>query len=327
MADVKIIALGVLTAADSINDVIPIVDVSDNSMAASGTTKRISVNNILGASGTATLASATISGDLTVASSILKVTGGNVGINTATPTNTAGYKTLEIVGTGVNTGGMIRMKSSDASVSSYDFVDNNGRGIFAVSNHNLRFGCNDIEQYRIQPLGIFTWYDGAGGTRMTLNSTGLGVGGSPASNTRLTVAATNRLADTTGNAFIYTTDSQAVDLGAQLTLGGVFSGSSSYPFGGIAGRKENGTSGNVAGYLDFLTTTSGGTLTSRMRIDSSGNVGVGVSTFGTSAANVLGLANATAPSTSPAGMGQLYVESGALKFRGSSGTITTIAAA
>jgi hypothetical protein len=148
-------------------------------MAASGTTKKITSNQILGAGGTATLASATITGDLTVASSILKVTGGNVGINTATPTNTAGYKTLEIVGTGVNTGGMIRMKSSDASVSSYDFVDNNGRGIFAVSNHNLRFGCNDIEQYRIQPLGIFTWYDGAGGTRMTLNSTGLGVGVTP----------------------------------------------------------------------------------------------------------------------------------------------------
>jgi hypothetical protein len=125
-------------------------------------------------------ASATITGDLTVASSILKVSGGNVGINTASPTNTSGYKTLEIVGTGVNTGGMIRMKSSDASVSSYDFLDNNGRGIFAISNHNLRFGCNDIEQYRIQPLGIFTWYDGAGGTRMTLNSTGLGVGASPA---------------------------------------------------------------------------------------------------------------------------------------------------
>jgi hypothetical protein len=65
----------------------------------------------------------------------------------------------------------------------------------------------------------------------------------------------------------------------------------------------------------------------RMTLDSSGNVGIGVSAFGTSAANVLGLANATAPSTSPAGMGQLYVESGALKFRGSSGTITTIAAA
>jgi hypothetical protein len=179
MADTKITALAAITTVDPAADVLPIVDISDTSMAASGTTKKITSNQILGAGGTATLASATITGDLTVASSILKVTGGNVGINTATPTNTAGYKTLEIVGTGVNTGGMIRMKSSDASVSSYDFVDNNGRGIFAVSNHNLRFGCNDIEQYRIQPLGIFTWYDGAGGTRMTLNSTGLGIGVTP----------------------------------------------------------------------------------------------------------------------------------------------------
>jgi hypothetical protein len=62
-----------------------------------------------------------------------------------------------------------------------------------------------------------------------------------------------------------------------------------------------------------------------MTLDTAGNVGVGVSTFGTSAAKVLGLANATAPSTSPAGMGQLYVEAGALKYRGSSGTVTTIA--
>lgn len=62
MADVKITSLAVLTAADPINDAIPIVDVSDVTMAASGTTKRISVNNILGASGTATLASATITG-------------------------------------------------------------------------------------------------------------------------------------------------------------------------------------------------------------------------------------------------------------------------
>jgi len=36
---------------------------------------------------------------------------------------------------------------------------------------------------------------------------------------------------------------------------------------------------------------------------------------------------AAAPATSPAGLGQLYVEAGALKYRGSSGTVTTIAAA
>lgn len=58
-----------------------------------------------------------------------------------------------------------------------------------------------------------------------------------------------------------------------------------------------------------------------------GNLGVGVSSFGSSAASVIGIVNGTAPSSSPAGMGQLYVESGALKYRGSSGTVTTIAAA
>jgi hypothetical protein len=42
---------------------------------------------------------------------------------------------------------------------------------------------------------------------------------------------------------------------------------------------------------------------------------------------VMVLANATAPTTSPAGCGQLYVESGILKYRGSSGTITTLGAA
>lgn len=57
------------------------------------------------------------------------------------------------------------------------------------------------------------------------------------------------------------------------------------------------------------------------------NVGIGTLNFGSSAKNVLGLANATAPSSSPAGMGQVYVESGALKYRGSSGTVTTIAVA
>ena len=43
---------------------------------------------------------------------------------------------------------------------------------------------------------------------------------------------------------------------------------------------------------------------------------------------VFGIADATTvPSVNPVGGGVLYVEGGALKFRGSSGTITTIAPA
>jgi len=89
MADTKITALTALTAADPANDVIPIVDVSDTTMAASGTTKKISVNNILGASGTATLASATITGALTVDTTTLVVdsTNDRVGVGTASPAN------------------------------------------------------------------------------------------------------------------------------------------------------------------------------------------------------------------------------------------------
>lgn len=48
---------------------------------------------------------------------------------------------------------------------------------------------------------------------------------------------------------------------------------------------------------------------------------------GTSGVNVLAIMNGTAPSTSPTNMGQLYVESGALKYRGTSGTVTTLGVA
>jgi hypothetical protein len=55
------------------------------------------------------------------------------------------------------------------------------------------------------------------------------------------------------------------------------------------------------------------------------NVGLaGFTSFGTSSAKVFGLPNATAPTTNPSAGGVLYVESGALKYRGSSGTITTL---
>jgi hypothetical protein len=230
---------------------------------------------------------ATITGDLTVDTSTLKVDSANnrVGIGTATPDNQLSVRAASVavidVRGGVGGAGALQISGNGTTLgtTSFDLIQNSlGAIVYQRDANPLFFNVNGSERYAISSAGVATWSNvgGVAGTAMTLNSTGLGVGGSPASNTRLTVAATNRLADTTGNAFIYTTDSQAVDLGAQLTLGGVFSGSSSYPFGGIAGRKENGTSGNVAGYLDFLTTTSGGTLTSRMRIDSSGNVGVGV---------------------------------------------------
>ena len=54
------------------------------------------------------------------------------------------------------------------------------------------------------------------------------------------------------------------------------------------------------------------------------NVSLGGQALGTAAAGVIAIANGTAPTSSPAGGGQLYVEAGALKFRGSGGTVTVI---
>lgn len=54
----------------------------------------------------------------------------------------------------------------------------------------------------------------------------------------------------------------------------------------------------------------------------------GAGSFGGATGTAIFLANVTsAPSTNPTGGGILYTQAGALKYRGSSGTVTTIAAA
>lgn len=78
--------------------------------------------------------------------------------------------------------------------------------------------------------------------------------------------------------------------------------------------------------LRFITGT-GATITEKMRISHDGNVGIGITTFAASSQKTLHISNGTAPTANPVGGGALYVEAGALKYRGSGGTITTVAVA
>lgn len=57
---------------------------------------------------------------------------------------------------------------------------------------------------------------------------------------------------------------------------------------------------------------------------STGNIGIGAATWGTSAARVVALGNGTPPTTSPANLIQYYSESGILKYRDSSGNVITV---
>ena len=66
--------------------------------------------------------------------------------------------------------------------------------------------------------------------------------------------------------------------GAVITFGGKFSSTSltqNRGFGAIGAYKENNTSANQQGYLSLYTRPSSGNLVERVRIDSSGNVGIG----------------------------------------------------
>ena len=396
MADTKITALTALTGADPANDVIPIVDVSDTTMAASGTTKKISVNNILGASGTATLASATITGDLTVDTSTLKVdsTNNRVGIGTASPANP-----LHIYGT--NPVPLLLQKTGSTDVY-LSFTDSSGVfGYFGFSNGDLRFqtpGQAYANKYVISSDGTSTWSNvgGVAGTAMTLNSTGLGVGVSPSY--KLDASATNnllRLTSANGNdCNIVLTQS---GVGNWMVYNAATNGQLRFQFGGND-RMIVDTSGNVgvgvtpsawqssiykalefsrgvclvgqtdaasmeltcnayinssfvwtyktaaaathyrqfAGQHQWHTApvganagdpiTGANAFVQAMTLDASGNLLVGLTAAGTTAAKTIQIANGTAPTANVSG-GQLYVEAGALKYRGSSGTVTTIAAA
>lgn len=74
---------------------------------------------------------------------------------------------------------------------------------------------------------------------------------------------------------VYTTDSQAADVGASMGLGGYYNVATNYAtFGVIAGRKTNATDHNTAGYLSFWTNTQASGLTEKMRVDTNGNVGI-----------------------------------------------------
>jgi len=301
MADSKITALtSIGTSTDPANDPLVLVDVSDTSMAATGTTKKVTLNNLLACSPTATLASATITGDLTVDASTLKVDSANnrVGIGTASP----GFP-LDIIG------------ASGVGVRIYESsTGNNNRLQITQEGTETRFNSTFTTG-----SAFYTWQI-AGSTAMTLNSTGLGVGMSPSAilsvlKSSATQATGLILRNANG------TDGGSISLDFETSAG--TSGLESTLSGRISGRR---VSTGTTGALDFFVNNAGTLGTAKMTLDASGNLLVGLATAGTTAAKTIQIANGTAPTANVTG-GQLYVESGALKFRGSSGTITTIAAA
>jgi len=80
------------------------------------------------------------------------------------------------------------------------------------------------------------------------------------------------------NLVVQTNDDFAINKGGSIGLGGRYATASTNGanFAQISGRKENATTANFAGYLAFSTSDSASDIHERLRIDSAGNVGIGV---------------------------------------------------
>ena len=96
MADTKITALtSISTSTDPANDVFPIVDISDTSMAATGTTKKVTTNQLLGAGGTASFGTLAVSGLTTLSDNIVMASA--KGIDFTATANGSGTMTSELL--------------------------------------------------------------------------------------------------------------------------------------------------------------------------------------------------------------------------------------
>ena len=171
MADLKISQLNAITVLTPATDVLPVVD-------SGGVTKKITTNQILGSGGTATLASATITGNLTVDTSTLFVdsSANVVGIGTITP-----QQNLHVLGTGTTT---IAVERSGATIGGrFEFVSGNSTNLVrCVTAKDLVFEQTlGTEVHRIAANGVATWSNvgGVASTAMTLNANGLGIGVTP----------------------------------------------------------------------------------------------------------------------------------------------------
>jgi hypothetical protein len=244
-----------------------------------------------------------------------------VGIGTASPIHdlhVVGATNARIQAEGTSGFGMVFIQASSGNNAQVQLNSNGGSGRrFAVnSTFSGQFTISDetavATRFAIDSTGVFTFQNvgGVAGTAMTLNSTGLGVGISPIYKFHVK----NDLSE------LYFRDNGTA---SELVITSETGGKSALYFGDVADTVRGGIVYDSS--VDALS-FQGYNNVERLRIDTLGNVLVGLTTAGTTAAKTIQIANGTAPTANVTG-GQLYVESGALKFRGSSGTITTLAVA
>ena len=108
-----------------------------------------------------------------------------------------------------------------------------------------------------------------------LQDTGGFVGiGATAPNAKLEVNDVTTNANGLGQVAVFSSDAAAADMGGKVDFGGLYSGGAQAVWAGIGGLKES-SGADYAGYLSFRTRPSGGSMTQRMTIASTGATTIG----------------------------------------------------
>jgi hypothetical protein len=239
-------------------------------MAASGTTKKSTINQLLGSGGTATLASATITGDLTVDTSTLKVDSANnrVGIKQASPSHPFQIGTTDLIlDASANLG--LGVTPSASSVPTLQFpngVTLSNAGTASSFAHNAVFNSG----WKYVATGAATLYQKYAGAHAWYTAASGGIGSAITFTQAMTLHASGGLS--VGN----TTDPGAANLsvgGAFFTGGSLPGVGNSNPFAyrigggglGIGAATETGTTAPMVFY-----TGQGGV--ERVRIKATGQV-------------------------------------------------------
>ena len=204
---------------------------------------------------------------------VLVVKGANVGIGTDSP-----GAALDVQGP-IGAGVFAKFGINDAA-NDDPSIQIIGRNTANTTAKTLQIGLDADADY-----AYFNYNGGSSAGYIYLKPSGnVGIG-TDSPDAPLQIASTNKTIDGSlsgSNLSVYTTDTQAANVGASIGLGGMSTTPAGFEFyGTMAGRKENSTNLDSSGYLAFYTQRVAVGHVERMRIDSSGNVGIGTTTMNT----------------------------------------------